>query len=262
MPSKEVKITPPKTDVDSVEPSLWNFIGQSKTLSLVKCVLEQYQLDVMVGRHPKYPSFMITGEEGMGKSVLAKSISNAFGCLDIRIGYGNCLGYGDDTGEYFLGGNENSCYYIRYAEQLNQFAQNTIMKLLIENVLYITNPLERTTTHEDFPNRLIILSAEPTKRIIPQIFNSVDINLSLTPYSNEEISQMLYQRCWMLNWACTKGTMDYIAHNAKFNAGKAMKMLQMTYRVARSRGEDYLRLSDATQAQFYTSKPCINKNDS
>ena len=58
----------------------------------------------MVGRHPKYPSFMITGEEGMGKSVLAKSIVYAFEILDIRVGYGNCLGYGDDTGEYFLGG--------------------------------------------------------------------------------------------------------------------------------------------------------------
>ena len=89
MPSKEVKSTPPKTDVDSVEPSLWNFIGQSKALSLVKCVLEQYQIDVMDGRHPNLPSFLITGEEGMGKSVMANAIAYAFGFTDIRIGYGN-----------------------------------------------------------------------------------------------------------------------------------------------------------------------------
>jgi len=262
MPSKEVKITPSGTDVDSVEPSLWNFIGQSKALSLAKCVLEQNQLDVMVGRDPKPPSVLLTGENGMGKSVLAKSIAYAFGLTDIRIGYGNCLGYGDDVGDYFLGGNDSSCFYIRYAEYLNQFAQNTIMKLLIENILYVTNPLDRTTTQEDFPNRLIIFSATSTKGIIPQIINAIDVKIPLTPYTDKEISQMLYQRCWMLNWACTKDTMDYIAHNAKFNAGKAMKMLQMTYRVARGRGEDYLRLQDATQALIYTSKPCLNKNDS
>ena len=262
MPSKEEKITPSGTDVDSVEPSLWNFIGQSKALSLVKCTLEQYQLDVMVGRHPKLPSFLITGEEGMGKSVLAKSISNAFGCLDIRIGYGNCLGYGDNVGDYFLSGNNNSCFYIRYAEQLNQFAQNTIMKLLIEDVLYTYNPLEQTSSQEEFTNKLIIFSAASTKRVLSQIVSNVDIKISLTPYTEKELSQIIYQRCWLLDWACTTDTMNYIAFNAKGNAGKAMKMLQMTYIISRNQGRNMLQLQDATQAQFYTSKPCINKNDS
>ena len=262
MPLKEVKVTPPKTDVDSVEPSLWNFIGQSKALSLVKCFLEQYHNDVMDGRHPKYPSLLITGESGMGKSLLAKAISNAFGCLEIRIGYGNSLGYGDDTGEYFLSGNDNSCYYIKYAEQLNQFAQNTIMKLLLEDVLYIFNPLEQTSTKEEYTNKLIIFSAASNKRILSQIVNAVDIKISLTPYSKEEISQMLYQRCWMLDWVCTLDTIDYLAHNARGNPGRAMRLLQMTYRVARSRGQSDLRLPDATQALLFISKPCINKNDS
>jgi len=262
MPSKEVKVTPSGTDVDSVEPSLWNFIGQSKVLSLVKCALEQYQLDVMVGRNPNLPSILIVGEEGMGKSVLAKSIANAFGILDVRVGYGNCLGYGDDTGEYFISGNENSCYYIRYAEQLNQFAQNTIMKLLLEDVLHITNPLEQTSSQEEFPNRLIILSAASTKRIIPQIVNAVNIKLSLTPYTVKELSQIIYQRCWLLDWACSDEAMNFIGFHAKGNVGKAMKMLQTTYIISRGRGEDYLRLADATQALIYTSKPCINKSDS
>jgi len=251
MPSKEVKITTSGTDVDSVGPSLWNFIGQSKSLSLVKCVLEQYQLDVMGGRHPKPPSVLVTGENGMGKSVLSKSIAYAFGILDIRIGYGNCLGYGDDVGEYFLSGNDNSCYYIKYAEQLNQFAQNTIMKLLEENILYITNPLDRTTTQEEYPNRLIILTAASTKGIIPQIVSAVDINLSLTPYTEKELTQIIYQRCWLLDWACSDEAMNFIAFNAKGNAGRAMRMLQMTYRVARSRGQSDLRLPDATQALLY-----------
>ena len=47
-------------------------------------------------------------------------------------------------GEYFISGNDNSCFYIRYAEYLNQFAQNTIMKLLLEDVLHISNPLVST----------------------------------------------------------------------------------------------------------------------
>ena len=263
MPSKDLKLSPSRTDVNSIEPdSLWKIIGQSKALSLVKCVIEQYHIDVMDGRNPKLPSLLITGESGMGKSLLAKAISNAFGCLDVRIGYGNCLGFGDDVCEYFLGGNENTCYYIRYAEQLNQFAQNTIMKLLLEDVLHITNPLEQTSSQEEFPNRLIIFSAASTKRILSQIVSAVDINLSLTPYSNEEISQIIYQRCWMLDWACSDEAMKFIGFHAQGNVGKSMRILQMTYRVARARGEDYLRLADATQALIYTSKPCINKNDS
>ena len=262
MPSKELKITPSGTDVDSVEPSLWNFIGQSKTLSLVKCVLEQYQLDVMVGRNPNLPSILIVGEEGMGKSVMANAIAYAFGFTDIRIGYGNCLGFGDDMGEYFLGGNENSCFYIGYAEQLNQFSQNTIMKLLIEDVLYTYNPLEQTSSQEEFTNKLIIFSAASTKRVLSQIVSNVDIKLSLTPYTVKELSQIIYQRCWMLDWACSMDTMNYIAFNAKGNPGRAMKMLQMIYIISRNQGRDMLQLQDATQAQFYTSKPCLNKNDS
>jgi len=129
MHSKELKITPSGTDVKSIEPtSLWKIIGQHKILTLVKSVLEQFHNDVMDGRNPNLPSLLITGENGMGKSMLAKSIAYAFGLTDIRIGYGNCLGYGDDTPEYFLGGNDSSCFYIRYAEYLNQFAQNTIMR--------------------------------------------------------------------------------------------------------------------------------------
>jgi len=249
MPSKELKITPSETDVKSIEPaSLWKIIGQHKILTLAKCVLEQFHNDVMDGRNPKPPSVLITGENGMGKSVLAKAIAHAFGLTDIRIGYGNCLGYGDDTGEYFLSGNENTCFYIRYAEHLNQFAQNTIMKLLIEDVLYISNPLDRTTTHEDFLNRLIILSAASTNRIIPQIVSAVDINLSLTPYTENELSQIIYQRCWYLNWPCSDEAMNFIAFHAKGNVGKGMRLLQTMYTVARARGEDYLKLADATQA--------------
>jgi len=240
MPSKEVKITTSGTDVKSVEPSLWNFIGQSKVLSLAKCVLDQYHNDVMGGRHPNLPSLLITGKNGMGKSVLAKSIAYAFGLTDIRIGYGNCLGYGDDVGEYFISGNDNSCFYIRYAEQMNQFAQNTIMKLLLENVLYINNPLEQTSTQEEFPNRLIIFSAESTKRIIPQIVNAVDIKLSLTPYTEKELSQIIYQRCWQLDWPCSLDVMNFIAFHAKSNPGSAMRMLQITYIISRGRGENYL----------------------
>jgi len=263
MPSKEVKITPSGTDVKSIEPaSLWKIIGQHKILTLAKCVLEQFHNDVMDGRNPKPPSVLITGENGMGKSVLAKAIAHAFGLTDIRIGYGNCLGYGDDVGDYFLGGNESACFYIRYAEQLNQFAQNTIMKLLLEDVLYITNPLERTTTQEEFPNRLIIFSSASTERIIPQLVNAIDVKFPLIPYTQEELSQIIYQRCRLLDWPCSLDTMNFIAFQAKGNAGRAMRMLQMTYTVARGRGEDYLRLSDATQALIYTSKPCINKNDS
>ena len=238
------------TDITDFEPNLWNYIGQEKAITILKAIVDQFYNDKNSGRNVSIPSILLVGNEGLGKRTIAKAISDAFGNTEFKEMIGQILHMGDDIFVIKDTG-EDATIYINSAECLSLPAQSLIFKMVNENILYIKKPFEDEAEEIPLDNRLIILSAQNTKRICYSIKKAIDITITLSDYSDNEISQILDQRIRALNWEIeTKDILKMITHYSQNNPAEALKILQMAYRIMISSDKDILEMNHIRKALY------------
>ena len=242
------KLNKIETDINAnFEPSLWNFIGQKKTISILKTVVSQYYNDKTEGRNPDLPSILLLGESG--RRTIAQAIHNSFGNIEFREVLGKTLGMGENVSDYFLCGFDDITYFINACDDLSSYSQSLIFKLLNEKLLYIFDPYERKTTKASFPKRLIIFSAYDKERVIPALYNSIDVHCNLTEYSVNELFQIMKQRCSILNWKCESDKiLEHIARVSNGNVDRSIRILFMVYRIMRSQDKNVMNTSHLNKA--------------
>lgn len=229
--------------------NLYKIIGQKKTITTLKILVEQYLNDRIEGKNPKYPSILLVGEVGLGRRLIAQAFSNAMGNLEINEALGNSLGMGDDIYEYLQSASEHITLFINSCEYLSQYFQSIIYRIIKENILYVPRHYEKKVEKVPISNHLIILSTVNDKRIIDPLKNAIDICCHLSDYSEDELFQILRQRCQLFGWDYEEDkALRIIANKAQGNPGKAVKVLLMAYRVMRSLGENVIKLSDVNKA--------------
>jgi len=243
-----------ETDIDKFRPSLWNFIGQEKATSLLKAVVDQYHEDLMDGRKPRLPSFLIKGACGMGTSVLADCIADAFGMTEIRKTYGHYLGMGESMYDFYKN-TENVCCHICFAQQLSSYAQWCLMKLLREGVFLYTIPFEEEMHELVWEKGIIILSATYITPIVKPLIDAVDITCDLEKYKKIDLLRILQQRIKCLNWEVPDPQLRKIINNVE-TPGQSLKVLQTAYRFmrGRGRGENVMTGDDVKVALTYFAK--------
>ena len=230
------------TDVNSSfekDISLHRFIGQRISIDVMKVVIEQICNDRADGRNPEIPSILMVGPTG--KKTLAQAIHNTVGNLDFRTTTGHSLGMWQSCDEFFLAADENSTLYISSGESLSVYTQNIIHKIISEKIFCSHDPLEGRTDIFPFPNCLIILSTTDKKRIISPLVKAIDIHCYLTKYTENELYQIVKQRCDYLGWDYeTNEVLNIVARNSNGIAGLGTRILQMSYRIMRSVGKNTL----------------------
>ena len=244
------------TDVNDYEPNLYSFIGQNSTVSILRAIVGKHFNDRIDGYLCSLPHLLLIGRMGSGRKTLAKCIHSALGYEpnNFREALGTTLGLGMDLFEFFLETEEESTIFINGCEHLSPFAQNTLYRLITEEVLYVTHPLERITKSEPYHNRLFIFSSEHINTIISQLLNSIDVHCSLTPYSIEELHQIVYQRCHSMNWPCRIEGMRVIAYRANGKPIVAIKILQTAFFFMRNRNAEVITIDDINRAVSYFPK--------
>ena len=253
---KKSKKTIIETDVNSSfseEITLWNIIGQRNAVEILRTCVDQYQADTIDGRNPKLPSILLIGERGIGKKTLAQAFNNSLGNV-ISIEVGHSLGLGQDFYECFKEATEHSTLYIDSCENLNRIFQSAIYRVLKEHVLRVPFLFERKMDEIPFENRLIILSSVDTRKIMTTLLDAIDVKIHLGKYSIDELCEILKQRCRVLNWEYENGIMENIAKISNGNAGKAIRILMMGYRVMRSKDEDILKSGHLNRAVHMMDK--------
>ena len=90
--------------------SLWNFIGNKKSVDQLKVVANQYHIDRSENRFPSISPVIFVGIGGSGRSTFGHSYSNSLGCDKCYETNGATLSMGAmDVGEFFQQGTEE--YY-------------------------------------------------------------------------------------------------------------------------------------------------------
>jgi Holliday junction resolvasome RuvABC ATP-dependent DNA helicase subunit len=197
---------------------------------LLKSVVDQYHLD-----QPQIPSFLLITQPGMGRETTARAVSAAIhGEYIFRHTYGQALGMGEDIYDFFKDGTENTTYYIESAELLSHFAQITLLKLLRDNILNQSLPLERETVEFPFIRGLVFLSCATTKPLFRSLLDLIDVQFRFEIYTGIDIGNVLRQRCTFMNWDITEAAQQRIATQAN-TPEQCIRLLTNTYRISRGR---------------------------
>ena len=195
-----------RTSVNSLELeeylSLWNIIGQTKATEMLKNIALQYAHDNSEGRKVDYPSVLISGDPGSGRSTIARAFSNAIlGAPDFKETVGKTLGMGECLYDYFEESGPDTVFYIRGSEEVSNYAQTVIYKLLREQILYVPVRSVRKMRQVEFSTKpLIILSINRDSWLNLELQNLIAWKIELEPYSEEEIFRILMQRCKYCGW--------------------------------------------------------------
>lgn len=246
------KISNIKTSVNSLELeeylSLWNIIG--KATNLLKYIALQYINDRMEGRKIHAPTIVLRGNPGSGRATLARSFSNAIGG-DFKEAVGKTLGMGECLYNYFEDSGPDTVFYIRGAEELGNYSQTIICRLLREQILHVPIRSEQKMKKVYFPAKpLIIFSINFDSWLNCELRNIIDIEIELDKYSEDELFQILKQRCdCYCKWAYKSDELlKIIAQNADGNPGKSMRLLQISYSIMRAGDKNIMKMKDVKKA--------------
>lgn len=220
------------TDVNSYEPSLWNFIGQYKSKFALTSLVDQITNDRMAGRNPEYPIVLLTGYEGSGRRTLARALHNGVGNLVFKE-VGLILGTSEDHASFFENVQEYTTLYIPNLCKISFVVQGVLIQIVRDKCFYKSFPGPQTEI-VTVKNRLIILSTHRDTPICFDILKHVDVRCDLLSYSTEHIYEILKQRVDYLGWDASENTIKLISENSENNPNKAIKMLQQTYVIMRS----------------------------
>jgi Holliday junction resolvasome RuvABC ATP-dependent DNA helicase subunit len=242
------------TNVNDWEPNLYNFIGQEKTIFLLRSVVESYFNDKIENKNPKLPVTLLTGKAGTGKRAIALCCHKAIGNLKFRVG--NMLGIGESIADFFDNSNssEHITYYITNPFQISPTTEAALIKIIRDKVFSSFVFPGTPPRVIRFRGSLLILSSEPNPKINPELEKQI-IRCDLTDYyTTQEIFSILSQRIRGLNWNAVNETavLKLITDNAQGNPGKAMKLLQYCYVISRA-SDKAITIADAQRAVFLTS---------
>jgi Holliday junction resolvasome RuvABC ATP-dependent DNA helicase subunit len=235
------------TSVDEFEPSLWHFIGQLRAQFALMALVDQYYHDRGKGRNPQYPTILLTGCFGWGRRTLARAVHEAMGNLLFREP-GHILGTSEDPIELFEGSSEHTTFYIPNLPKICPTVVGQLVYLIREGFCYKSAFPMPNPEKVPIGNRLIILSADQSDCISPDILRHITLRCDLTGYNNPQIKEILQQCVAGLNWSTSDSALDLITLQSGTNPAKAMKILQLCHSIARANDEDSIDLTHAKQA--------------
>jgi len=199
---------------------------------------------VSEGRNAKLPSILICSDErGLGSETLARAISSSLG-IPLKTTFGDSLKFDVNLQEFLQDASDDAAFYISDAEKLSPNMQHVLYRVLKDKMLRLTGYYGQPPQHIPFNNKLIILGTTSEISIVPALLYLFDLRVSLTSYSTDMIIQILKQRIQFLGWQIeSELILDYIASEANGNPSKAVrKILQMSYVIARSEGQDVIKM--------------------
>ena len=107
---------------------------------------------------------------------------------------------------------------------------------------------------------MFLFSATSTKRLLPQLFDRIDIHCLLSPYSFDEVVLIVQQRFILGGWEYeSEDVLKNIANYANGCPGTAVKLLEMGYRVMRSQDENIMTIEHIETAISFS--PAKNISD-
>jgi len=213
--------------------SLNRLIGNRAVVEQLNILVEQYFHDHQLNKALPYPAILIIGGKNSGRRTLARAICNSF-CLPYRETISKCLCMGGDSlDEFFLAGKE-MCYHVSEAQDLSNYTQQAIHRLIYDKQLTVSSPIEKHSYTYPFRG-LLILSALETNNLAPQIIKDCTAVCRIKEYSIEERKAIVSQRFEFLGLKYDKEVLDALTQIV--DIAIIMKSTELAYKVMATYGD-------------------------
>ena len=228
--------------------SLFRYIGQSKSVEMLTMTLDQYCNDLLMERNPCFQGILLVGPQGSGRRTLAHALANTMNCQIYEAdGLTMSMG-GQDVSAFLEQGDRDQIHIIIRAEKLSPYCCQILIKALVENTLVKNEYGEEKILQEPY-YPFIILLAEQTRLVNPILRREMDVMCELGKYTYDEISQIISQRLSYLNWQVeSDSVIQAIVQVSCGWADRAVKLLDWSYRVCRSKDEEVITEKHLNQA--------------
>lgn len=218
------------SEIDDVAPtSLSHIIAQKSVVDQLRVAIDAAFED---GR--KLDSCLLVGGPGLGKSALARVISNEM-ATDFHEVIGQSITCPADLNAFLLTAKEKAICHIDEAHELRKEFQTALYLAIDQRKLFMGGGKSiQSLPIADFT---LLLSTTDEYCLLQPLRDRMRLVLRFEFYSVDELTTVLRHRTKCLRWEVEEEVLPLIAKRSRGTPRLALRLLQACYRVCRSVGE-------------------------
>ena len=217
---------------DASPESLDQLVGQ-------RAVVAQVQVALDAARHDaaSFPSALLTGSPGLGKSQLARCIAAEMG-TDFTEILGQAIREPSDLNAILLAATHRAVVHVDEAHELDKEFQTALYLALDQKKVLLSTRSNRGPQAIPLADFTLLLSTTDEYCLLQPLRDRMRLSLRLQFYSDAELVEVARRRADALGWAVAGGVLPEIARRARGTPRIALRLLQACRRVCRSEGEE------------------------
>jgi Holliday junction DNA helicase RuvB len=217
-------------EINDVAPSsLAHIVGQRSVIDQLRVAIDAAFED---GR--KLDSCLMVGGPGLGKSALARVVSNEM-ATDFHEVIGQSITSPGDLNAFLLTAKEKAVCHIDEAHELKPILQTALYLALDQRKLFMGGGKSiQSLPIADFT---LLLSTTDEYRLLQPLRERMRLVLRFEFYSEDELTTVLKHRAKNLRWELDEQVLPLIAMRSRGTPRLALRLLQACHRVCRSQGE-------------------------
>jgi Holliday junction DNA helicase RuvB len=213
-------------------------LGQSQVIATVRVALEASWND-----GTRFPHALFVGPAGVGKSLLAQVVANEMGC-QLRETLAQTLAGPADLNAMLLEVGDKDVLFLDEADELEPSLQVLLYRAIAEGKLFTArNGARRTPQALPLANFTLLMASNNEFKLARPLLERFKLVCRFDYYASSEIEQILRDRAKGLRWVVENEVFPVIAQRSRGVPRLGLRLLESSYRVARSEAADVVTVS-------------------
>ena len=220
-------------DISDASPNaLDQLVGQRAVVAQVRVALDAARHDAAT-----FPSALLTGGPGLGKSQLARCIAAEMG-TDFTEVLGQAIREPADLNAVLLAATPRAVVHVDEAHELDKEFQTALYLALDQKKVLLSTRSNRGPQAIPLADFTLLLSTTDEYCLLQPLRDRMRLSLRLQYYADEELVEVARNRADVLGWPVDGSVLPEIARRARGTPRIALRLLQACRRVCRAEGVD------------------------
>ena len=220
-------------DISDANPNaLDQLVGQRAVVAQVRVALDAARHDAAT-----FPSALLTGGPGLGKSQLARCIAAEMGTEFTEV-LGQAIREPADLNAVLLAATPRAVVHVDEAHELDKEFQTALYLALDQKKVLLSTRSNRGPQAIPLADFTLLLSTTDEYCLLQPLRDRMRLSLRLQYYADEELVEVARNRADVLGWPVAAEVLPEIARRARGTPRIVLRLLQACRRVCRAEGVD------------------------